>query len=85
MLNLNEKEKGRILPIIAQYIYDGKNIGYPYIQKAVPCFVTFNSMSFCQDITNKAAIIVLGFLISFYTCTHYIISAMYVLPLFPFA
>ena len=26
------RRKSRILPIIAQYIYDGEDLGHPYIQ-----------------------------------------------------
>ena len=45
VLNLNEKEedmkkKRRIVPIVlAKYIYDGEDLGHPYIYKALPCFV----------------------------------------------
>ena len=44
VLNLNEKKKDeeekkvKILPIIAQYIYDGEDLGHPY-HKAQWCFV----------------------------------------------
>ena len=36
--NLNEEEE-KILPIIAQYIYDGENLGHPYVSTKHYCML----------------------------------------------